>query len=262
MTLPTHRNPGEIHWDSPIVEGNPYWANGEHDDLYFRIDNNPAPDQQSYYDFRPNEGWKPSSADSSVMGHWELPNAFKTREDGLNYLKQFDLEYLSDLLVETQYGWQVATPPKTLFGIWWQDESLGKSLITFLKPNKYLQIWLGNPVGDVYQTDLSRGNAFQTAGVLFYPAKLVISLLLPSDPFAECPVMGMGYGGSQEQIWFYRFWKWIDDNCKKQGVPNPVPPISPPTDDETDYEMMINTPFGKEYEISASKLTRFLLEPK
>jgi hypothetical protein len=187
---------------------------------FFRIDKDPIPDEQSYYDF---------FSSSKQRGNWALPNAFKSKEEAVSFLykNNMPLDLIDKLLVKTEFGWQLPTPPKTLFGLDTNSEHALDGLKIFFHPGFYLQIWEGNTVGDIYEPFFRHEVAgvnvsdIQTYGDLFYPIKLLISMKIPEG--LDMPIgMGMDPRGGEAEAWQQAFIEWIDEACEKKGIDNPL----------------------------------------
>jgi hypothetical protein len=137
--------------------------------IYLRVDKDTNPDPQSYYDlfYKNKKEW----------GRWGLANSFETRDKAVSFLRRNDvsMEIINNRLVETEHGWQLMTPVKTLFGCSIDKPS---SIVEFLKDGMYLQVWEGEPVEDPYSHVLfhaGSGNklAVNIIGDLFIPVRMI-----------------------------------------------------------------------------------------
>jgi len=136
---------------------------------FLRGDRDKTPDKQSYYDWHPYLGGR-----NSGEGLYDSHNFFKTEIEIIHFLysNEVPLAIAKQMIMETERGWQLATPPKTLFG-YNTDESFNLIDFDIISANNYLQIWEGVPVGDIYGKILTKSHNIFTDGDLFIPVKML-----------------------------------------------------------------------------------------
>jgi len=139
--------------------------------IFLRSDRDPIPDKQSYYDWTSYIGGK--------EGLWSAANYFETKEELIEAFTnktRATAELLEKLIVHTKRGWQIATPPNTLFG-WVADIPMEHF---YFQPGGYLQVWEGYPVGDsLYFSIVDK--SIMTDGELFVPIKMLYCYKIPDN---------------------------------------------------------------------------------
>jgi hypothetical protein len=146
--------------------------------IFLRIDRDPNPDDQSYYD-----------VGDAGSGNWGVPNAFSNKEKAIEYLRKSGIDdaTINERLTETRYGWQFATPAKSLFGISLtdiidDDSSESGDILTmldlFIRPNMYLQVFEGKIANEDFDFDTSVGS-------LFVPVRMIACYKIPNYKFEE-----------------------------------------------------------------------------
>jgi len=140
--------------------------------IFIRCDIDPIPDEQSYYDWEEELGGE--------AGPWGF-NVFKTKEEA-----ELAFGDIADLLVETDHGWQLPTPPKTLFGYNMDapssDLTVDDKIMLFSLNYSmgFIQVFEGIPVGDRFLNSIE-SKYVGTDGELFVPIKMIACHEIPRD---------------------------------------------------------------------------------